>query len=578
MTNTSNKMDKAIAAYVAKLEKEYEDLKKKDIQVLGVRDINRQYEILSQLRALLQERLDQGNVSSLPCTIGPPIVEVIRRNSKKESLMEECTCILYFISIFDPYYKKGVARLFKALQDHPDSDAIHKASLAAIRNVVAANRDSLPRIAPSIPLILDSMDRFPDNIDLVSSALEILENVASHPPNKQSFVECGALDQLQTTMSDHLHNASLQGTILRALSNLSFECEPELRTEMVPMLALVLSAMSEHPKSSKVQMYGCTTLQNLSSSTGSPLQKEDGGADEIAVDAFNIILTVMKELPDNKMVQEQGIKTVHKMLQDLPDVMIGDVGMATIIEAMTRYSHVLDVQIEGLSILQLLGSKNTENYELVFSEGGIDVLLAAMITYPDNVRVSTAGCLILKDFTRLSMDFQRAVSAKGGIGVILTAMKRHAHNEDIQDPAFACMRNLCLHQDNRENVKREGGIPICLANMTHLKRNAAIQAYGCDALGRLAPISFEAVLSHHGIEVAVEAMRTHPSHAGVQDRGCFLLMALSDYKPALSYMRDYDGLVDTIQVARIPPKKQAMERRNALVNVIEQKGASWFGR
>lgn len=563
-------MDKQIVAYISKLEKEHKDLKAKKIEVLGVRDINRQYEILSQLRALLQERLDRGDVSQLPLDIGAPVVEVIRQNGKKEQLMEECTCILYFLSIFDPYFKKGIARLFKALQDHPTNDSIHKASLAAIRNVVAANRDSLPRIAPSTPVILDSMSGFPDNVDLLSSALEVLENLASHTPSKPFFVECGALDQIEMTMQDHSHNPAIQGTILRTLSNLSFEAGPDIRSDMLPMMPSVMASMREHPKYPKVQMYGLCTLQNISSSSvmASPLQRD---AEDVAIDSFHTILSIMKVHIEDVKVQEQGIKTLGNMIKDAgegTDLMIDDDGIMTMVEAMTRYSHNLDIQTEGLDIMLSLVTKNADNHELLFSTGGLDVLLAAMITYPANVKVSTSGVLILKDFTRLSLDFQRAVSAKGGISVILTAMRKHAHNDDIQDPAFACMRNLCLHKDNRDTVKKEGGIAVALANMTHLKQNPAIQAYGCDALGRLASIAVGEIFTNHGIEVALESMSEHPSHAGVQDRACFLLLALSEHRPALMHMKDYKVL-PIVQAATVPPKEQAMERKNALVSRLE---------
>jgi len=564
-------MDKQISSCVSKLEKEQKELKAKKIEVLGVRDINRQYEIINHLRALLQERLDRGDVSQLPLNVGPPVVEVIRQNSKKEQLMEECTCILYFLSIFDPYFKKGVARLFKALQDHPHNDSIHKASLAAIRNIIAANRDSLPRIAPSIPVILDSMNRFSDNMDLLSSASEILENLASHTPSKAYFTESGALEQLKSTMKGHLHHAALQGTILRALSNLSFEADVDVRSDMLPVLSLVIAAMRAHPKHTKIQVYGLGTLQNISSASvvlSRPTQRDPN---DLLVDAFHTILSIMKVHVEDPCVQEEGIKTVHQMMEsssDNAEFIIDDDGVMTIVDTMTRYPHTLEIQSQGLGIMLALVTKNADNHEVLFSTGGLDVLLAALITYPDNVKVSIAGVQILKDFTRLSLDFQRAVSAKGGIGVMATAMKRHAHNEDIQDPVFACMRNLCLHQDNRESVMKEGVITVALANMTHLKGNPAIQAYGCDALGRLATIGMEGIYSNHGIEVALECMSEHPSHAGVQDRACFLLLALSEHRPALMHMKDYKVL-PIVQAARVPLKEQAQERKRTLVSRLE---------
>jgi len=367
-----------------------------------------------------------------------------------------------------------------------------------------------------------------------------------------------------------LHLGTLQAIILRALSNLSFEAGVDIRSDMLPIISAVVASMRENPKDAKVQMYGLSTLQNISSATSTfnPLQRS---AEDLVVDTFHTILSMMKIHVEDASLQEEGMKSLNRTMQSAPDnrdLMINEDGVVTIVDAMTRYSHQLEIQSEGLHIMLTLVTQNAENHETLFSTGGLDVLLAALITFPDSVKVSSAGVHILKDFTRLSLDFQRAVSAKGGIGVIVTAMKKHAHNEDIQDPAFACMRNLCLHQDNRDAVKKEGAITVALANMTNFKANPAIQAYGCDALGRLATISMEDIFCNHGIEVALESMSEHPTHAGVQDRACFLLLALSEHRPALKHMKDYNVL-PIVQAARVPPKEQAQERKSTLVGRLE---------
>jgi hypothetical protein len=218
----------------------------------------------------------------------------------------------------------------------------------------------------------------------------------------------------------------------------------------------------------------------------------------------------------------------------------------------------------------------------MLSGGGLDVIFANMTSFDFNEDIAVKCCEILKTFTRLSLDFQRAVSAKGGIGLVLATMRRHVQSHTVQDAGFACMRNLCLHQDNRLPVEAEGGISTLLTHMTIYVKDAAIQAYGCDALGRLAtePQNQINIASENGINEALKAMKEHPGHPGVQDRACFLLLAMTEYPPAVVTMRELDAL-SVLKEARgkIPPKELAKQRLESLISRLEkEEGSSWFGR
>jgi hypothetical protein len=161
-------------------------------------------------------------------------------------------------------------------------------------------------------------------------------------------------------------------------------------------------------------------------------------------------------------------------------------------------------------------------------------------------------------------------------------MRRHVQSHEVQDAGFACMRNLCLHQDNRIPVEEEGGISTLLTHMSIYLKDAAIQAYGCDALGRLAsePQNQINIAGENGVDEALKAMREHPGHPGVQDRACFLLLAMTEYPPALVSMREKGALVAVREArGRVPQKPPALQRLEALISRLEkEEGAGWFGR
>lgn len=560
--------DKEIAQYVAKLEKRKDEPKQ-------------QVEVLARLRAILQQRVQQQQqVPDLGATLGPSVVEVMRHAPSNEELIEECTCILYLLSILDPSFKKGVARLFKAMEDHRENVAIQRAACAAIRRVISKNPDAIPRIVPSIGVILRSLSEHPDNAKFLCSALEVLAIVASHPPAKAIFVyRDGALHQVVAAMKKHPNDLSIQATSLRTLSNLAYGSGSDITASYGPTVTLIIRAMKRHIMHNKVQLYGCCTLHYIASKHHEVITESYG---------ISTILSAMKEYSHDVMLQEQGCAALAVLLvEGTPEAadanvtaFLKDEGLPQVLDAMLQNPQNLETQKHGLEILNALKTK--DNYELMLSAGGLDVIFSNMKSFDYNEHIAKKCCEILKTFTRLSLDFQRAVSAKGGIGLVLAAMRRHVQSHDVQDAGFACMRNLCLHQDNRLSVEGEGGISTLLTHMTIYLKDAAIQAYGCDALGRLAsePQNQISIASESGVVAALSSMKEHPMHPGVQDRACFLLLAMTEYPPAVVSMREKEALT-TVREARgkVPPKELAKQRLESLINRLEkEEGGSWFGR
>jgi hypothetical protein len=552
-------------------------------------DIQQQGHYLMKIQLLLQKRVyDEKDSTKLPpqvaAQLSPDVVEIMKNQRVKnnEQIMEECARILYCLSKLDPSFKKGVGRLFQAMQDHPQNLAIQRASAGAIRNVLAYtaevngnnNSDSAPRIASSIGVILHSMDRFPEDVKFWNIALEILAHLPLHPPLKSLFVSSGALQHTLVAMKHHLRYATVQATAYQVLADLSSDSSDEIKRQLLPSIPLLVRGMKQHGIHPKVQRYGCSVLNHLSSMP-----------EIVSVGGIETIVMAMKGHENDIMVQEQSCAALSNLLSHCPvsvmNTMTGLGGIiATVLQAMTRHTKVLEVQRHGLGILSCLCTRDKENYELFLSEGGLNVVLATMTNFQTNVELAQLGCELLKDVTRQSLDFQRAVTAKGGIVVVLSTMRKHLKSIDVQDPAFACMRNICTHKDNRLQVAVDGGVSTLLVAMSVYIEDAAIQAYGCDALGRLAfePENRQAIESEHGIDAAIQAMKAHRGHAGVQSRAVFLLLAMAEYEPSLVSIKDQQ-ILELLKETRVPPKKEDIHRLEQLIRRVEQDGRTgWFGR
>jgi glucose-6-phosphate dehydrogenase assembly protein OpcA len=75
-------------------------------------------------------------------------------------------------------------------------------------------------------------------------------------------------------------------------------------------------------------------------------------------------------------------------------------------------------------------------------------------------------------------------------------------------------------------------------------------------------------------------MKEHPMHLGVQDRACFLLLAMTEYPPAVVTMREKEALTVVREVReKVPPKELAKQRLESLTSRLEkEEGSGWFGR
>jgi len=223
-------------------------------------------------------------------------------------------------------------------------------------------------------------------------------------------------------------------------------------------------------------------------------------------------------------------------------------------------------------------------HERLLSEKGLDSILRAMEKFgKSHSLVAQIGCELLVNVTRNSQDFQRAIWAKGGIELLLVCMRTHVKNLRVQDLGCCALRNICLNKDNRLPVEEQGGISTVLVTLDFFVTNSTIQAYGLDALGRLAMEERcrQVISEQRGIEAALTAMKHHRTHAGVQDRACFMLLNMTQSADATKKMLEME-ILPIVRECKVPPKKACMDRWNVLIQRLESAQptgiGSWFGR
>lgn len=117
--------------------------------------------------------------------------------------------------------------------------------------------------------------------------------------------------------------------------------------------------------------------------------------------------------------------------------------------------------------------------------------------------------------------------------MILDSMRNHPQNANLQHSACETVRNLCIHQHNRQVLIQNGGGPLLVEMMRRHVNHPEIQRSGCTALASLAEGGMEfkiAVAECGGILAVMKAVEIHPEKDLVL-RAAYQALRMLGYNP-----------------------------------------------
>jgi len=255
----------------------------------------------------------------------------------------------------------------------------------------------------------------------------------------------------------------------------------------------------------------------------------------------SIVLRGMEEHPDHLAVQQYGLLVLTRLCQqdqETYEIVVSEGGLnalLAVVSMATTHTHTYS-HPKAAALLSSADAATTTAYSYSSSV----VVGSTQSLSERHDCLAQMACQFLRDLSRptnSSMDILRIIAVKGGTQTVLGVLDHynqehvrgghvyHNHHNrfavNIIDPAMACLRNLMTHEDNRSEImtlsgiaKASGGsnssspktkqggdrqqkqhqkqqqqcvniIPIVLTTMDLYPQDAAIQAYGCDLLGRL---------------------------------------------------------------------------------------------
>jgi hypothetical protein len=377
--------------------------------------------------------------------------------------------------------------------------------------------------------LLLALQRHSDDACVQEAIVCTVGHLARHPSGRDALVRRGCVRELAAAMLRHWRVADLQRNTLRSLFKLQDERAAVWSSDGASLAAkAIVAALHMHDSDADVQWVACATLWKLSrpyarelvaAGTAKQLvvamrrhtQSSNGSVDsrpangvavgDVTGAAMEALLTLSGAAEHRAVVARAG-------------------ALEATLEAMRRRVSSVAVQECGCGIVANVAAWSDAAKETVADADCATVVVAAMRQHPDAAAVQANGCNALWHAvpsdtcsTRQRQRITAAIArARECVHVACEAMRRHPEDTYLLQQACGAIRGLAaaaVPPDGPAGNKARSGV-------------------GSDAA--TAAVDGVLVLTLDDVATAArsvaDAMRRHPTVAGVQEHGCGALWNL----------------------------------------------------
>ncbi|GAB0494362.1 hypothetical protein MMPV_005654 [Pyropia vietnamensis] len=160
----------------------------------------------------------------------------------------------------------------------------------------------------------------------------------------------------------------------------------------------------------------------------------------------------------------------------------------------------------------------------IIEAGGIEGVVAAMATHHADARLCSHGCLVLSNLAFGVADTKDRVGGSGGLDAIATAMLEHPDCQPVAARGSLALRNLLFKSNANQDRAGASGSRVIEALVsvifTHGSRDREVAHQSCVALCNLSNVK-EAnrapILAAGGVRAVLTLLSTYPESATVAD-------------------------------------------------------------
>ncbi|XP_076457261.1 uncharacterized protein LOC143291298 [Babylonia areolata] len=323
----------------------------------------------------------------------------------------------------------------------------------ALMNLTADLMDNKMRVKNNgaVPTLLSTLRNFPENDEVVLSALKTLGNLVDLEEACRQLLDDSGLPTIISIAKDHRADdnirafAALVLSGLTALSDLGVEELLEVEETLVTLQAAL-------PHDPDLALSMCQGLLNL--------LKSEVGLDTLSqtgwMEVVENTLTPFTSHPDLHLTACRIVGTVamecgRKRKQTPCPLSAGTV--RSVLKSMRQFPAHKELQIVGCGALSCVSETFDHLRQTIMEEGGLGDVIKAMTSFPKDDRLHSVG-LIALSYLLSAADTRQAGGEKDvtmAAKVISRSMSQFVENEDIQISACRALER-CQHVSDTDSV------------------------------------------------------------------------------------------------------------------------------
>jgi hypothetical protein len=426
------------------------------------------------------------------------------------------------------------------------------------------------REAQLVEQILDSVDSFGENMELLSETGDILKGLAL---NKNSLPLLGSSSVINILIQMlHIGNAHVvtrSSQVLDALLNNRFDAS-RILAENENGIKKIKLCMAKYPSLEELQQRLCSVLESLVVLVDNRFTSEL--IDSTCLEALTGALSLY---PNNERLVESACRAIVGLLADIERNVLWTARITLSEAVMGSLDGTLqcpDAQKAAVDVLYALCVK--ENGFKLLVGGSIPSLLRSLNAYPAKAELHKNGCAIIR-LVASSGENMDIVGRKDTVGCIINSMLIHPESTSLVMECLATVHFLAAEDSTRKILRHWEVEDACICLLRINSQNdkivgavlAALNNIAVDAKSRSVSPMKSGVL-----DVLLMAMARYPESNSVQTQGCLLLKNYTYEHANFQEMKNRaDDLISLLVISAESNPEECGDRAHYIIQKLLEK-------
>ena len=531
-----------------------------DVMKLPNQSVNTLIEACKALYNLSYEEDNRNAISSYGGI--QVIIKIMKRNSEPDLYLESFRILCILAS---DYQRKNVisqdgriSMIFMIMKNHIDHLQIQTEGYKLLRKLSQNHVENKKRMLNEEIQIMSTMKRYRTNPNLLSEIFRLLYNMTHNYIHHQiSLYGNDFIPLTIDVLKENIGFAFLQVEVIRVINNLLVNDARKKLFSEHNGIYFIIESMKRYNMDAKLVSECCKSLDALChEEENRTMINREGAIEQISLAIKRLILHQDLVMSACNIFREFSSDRENKLS------LSNKTTIDSIIKVMRRYSTNDNLQFMILKILQNISS-NDDTRCLIAVAGGIRAVTETMENHTLDEILQEEGCKLIRllsvnEEDRFKYNSLRKHDASFYSKTLHTTRLRMSRK--ISDTKLKFSSN---DQSTRQIISNERGIGAILDAMATHPRHAGTQGEACGALANLAidEKNKEMFSRNKGIGMILLAMQNHMSNKYIQNYACKALYNLSFNENNVKLIVEKGGLEHLVDMMKCHPHSPELQKK-----------------